>query len=82
MTLTKSGYPQRVGKMTVVNTNTPALKARLAGQIANSEVDTAALRLSSGKRLNFGADDAAGAAVFMKNECSTDGPKSVDQNCG
>ena len=76
MTLTKSGYPQRVGKMTVVNTNTPALKARLAGQIANSEVDTAALRLSSGKRLNFGADDAAGAAVFMKMNAQLMGQKA------
>lgn len=54
------------GKMTVINTNVSALKARLAGQIATSKVDNAALRLSSGKRLNFGADDAAGAGVFMK----------------
>ena len=76
MTLTKSGYPQRVGKMTVVNTNTPALKARLAGQIANSEVDTVALRLSSGKRLNSGADDAAGAAVFMKMNAQLMGQKA------
>ena len=72
----KSGYPQRVGKMTVINTNTSALKARLAGQIANSEVDTAALRLSSGKRLNFGADDAAGAAVFMKMNAQLMGQKA------
>ena len=76
MTLTKSGYPQRVGKMTVINTNTSALKARLAGQIANSEVNTAALRLSSGKRLNFGADDAAGAAVFMKMNAQLMGQKA------
>jgi flagellin len=76
MTLTKSGYPQRVGQMTVINTNISALKARLAGQIANSEVDTAALRLSSGKRLNFGADDAAGAAVFMKMNAQLMGQKA------
>jgi flagellin len=76
MTLTKSGYPQCGGKMTVINTNTSALKARLAGQIANSEVDTAALRLSSGKRLNFGADDAAGAAVFMKMNAQLMGQKA------
>ena len=72
----KSGYQQRVGKMTVINTNTSALKARLAGQIANSEVDTAALRLSSGKKLNFGADDAAGAAVFMKMNAQLMGQKA------
>jgi flagellin len=63
--------------MTVINTNVSALKARLAGQIANSEVDTAALRLSSGKRLNFGADDAAGAAVFIKMNAQLMGQKSA-----
>ena len=52
--------------MTVINTNTSALKARLAGQIASGELNSASLRLSSGKRVNSGADDAAGAAVAMK----------------
>jgi flagellin len=72
-----SGYPRDVGKMTVINTNVSALKARLAGQIANREVDTAALRLSSGKRLNFGADDAAGAAVYIKMNAQLMGQKSA-----
>ena len=63
--------------MTVINTNVSALKARLAGQIASSGVDTAALRLSSGKRLNFGADDAAGAAVFMKMNAQLMGQKAA-----
>ena len=77
MTLILPGYPQCVGEMTVINTNVSALKARLAGQIANSEVDTAALRLSSGKRLNFGADDAAGTAVFMKMNAQLMGQKAA-----
>ena len=72
-----SGYPRRNGKMTVINTNISALKARLAGQIASTEVDTAALRLSSGKRLNFGADDAAGAAVYMKMNAQLMGQKAA-----
>ena len=63
--------------MTVINTNVSALKARLAGQIATSEVDAAALRLSSGKRINFGADDAAGAAVFMKMNAQLMGQKAA-----
>jgi len=63
--------------MTVINTNVSALKARLASQIANSEVDTAAHRLSSGKKLNFGADDAAGAAVFMKMNAQLMGQKAA-----
>jgi flagellin len=72
-----SGYPRRNGKMTVINTNISALKARLAGQIASTEVDTAALRLSSGKRLNFGADDAAGAAVYIKMNAQLMGQKAA-----
>ena len=52
--------------MTVINTNVPALKARLAGQIAAVAAESASNRLSSGKRINSGADDAAGAAVAMK----------------
>ena len=63
--------------MTVINTNVSALKARLASQIANRGVDTAALRLSSGRRLNFGADDAAGAAVFMKMNAQLMGQKAA-----
>jgi len=62
--------------MTVINTNVSALKARLAGQIATSKVDDAALSLSSGKRLNSGADDAAGAAVFMKMNAQLMGQKA------
>jgi flagellin len=68
---------QVIGEMTVINTNVSALKARLASQIANSEVDTAAHRLSSGKKLNFGADDAAGAAVFMKMNAQLMGQKAA-----
>ena len=66
-----------IGEMTVINTNVSALKARLASQIAYSGVDTAALRLSSGKRLNSGADDAAGAAVFMKMNAQLMGQKAA-----
>ena len=66
-----------IGEMTVINTNVSALKARLASQIADSGVDTAALRLSSGKKLNSGADDAAGAAVFMKMNAQLMGQKAA-----
>ena len=66
-----------IGEMTVINTNVSALKARLASQIANSGVDTASQRLSSGRKLNFGADDAAGAAVFMKMNAQLMGQKAA-----
>ena len=63
--------------MTVINTNSSALKARLAAQIAAGEVDSASNRLSSGKRVNSGADDAAGAAVFMKMNAQLMGQKAA-----
>ena len=66
-----------IGEMTVINTNVSALKARLAGQIAAVEVDSASNRLSSGKRVNSGADDAAGAAVAMKMDAQLMGQKAA-----
>ena len=63
--------------MTVINTNVSALKARLAGQIAAGAVNSAANRLSSGKRINSGADDAAGAAVAMKMNAQLMGQKAA-----
>ena len=66
-----------IGKMTVINTNVSALKARLAARIAAGEVDTASNRLSSGKRVNSGADDAAGAAVAMKMNAQLMGQKAA-----
>ena len=66
-----------IGEMTVINTNVSALKARLAGQIAAVEVDSASNRLSSGKRVNSGADDAAGAAVAMKMNAQLMGQKAA-----
>ena len=63
--------------MTVINTNSSALKARLAAQIAAGEVDSASNRLSSGKRVNSGADDAAGAAVAMKMNAQLMGQKAA-----
>ena len=66
-----------IGEMTVINTNVSALKARLAGQISAGEVDSASNRLSSGKRVNSGADDAAGAAVAMKMDAQLMGQKAA-----
>ena len=63
--------------MTVINTNISALKAKLAGQIAAGQVETASNRLSSGKRVNSGSDDAAGAAVAMKMNAQLMGQKAA-----
>ncbi|MFC3713015.1 flagellin [Sphingoaurantiacus capsulatus] len=49
--------------MTVINTNTAALRAQNGSRVANKELGTAMERLSTGKRINSAKDDAAGLAI-------------------
>jgi flagellin len=49
--------------MNVINTNTSALRATNASVMAGKMLGTAMERLSSGKRINSAADDAAGLAI-------------------
>lgn len=49
--------------MTVINTNTAALRAQNGSRVANKEMSTAMERLSTGKRINSAKDDAAGLAI-------------------
>jgi len=49
--------------MTVINTNTAALRAQNGSRIANQALQTAMERLSTGKRINSSKDDAAGLAI-------------------
>jgi flagellin len=49
--------------MTVINTNTSALRATNASVMAGKMLGTSMERLSSGKRINSAADDAAGLAI-------------------
>jgi flagellin len=49
--------------MTVIATNTSALRAANASMSANSALSTAMERLSTGKRINSAKDDAAGLAI-------------------
>jgi flagellin len=49
--------------MTVINTNTAALRAQNGSRIANQALQTAMERLSTGKRINSAKDDAAGLAI-------------------
>jgi flagellin len=46
-----------------INTNIPSLIAQQNLNANNSSLNTAIQRLSSGKRINSAADDAAGLAV-------------------
>ena len=49
--------------MTVINTNTAALRAQNGGRVANQQLQVAMERLSTGKRINSAKDDAAGLAI-------------------
>ena len=49
--------------MSVINTNTAALRAQNGSRMANIGLQTAMERLSSGKRINTAKDDAAGLAI-------------------
>ena len=52
--------------MTVIGTNTSALRAANASMGATSALSTAMERLSTGKRINSAKDDAAGLAISSR----------------
>ena len=62
--------------MTVINTNVKALFAQNALQINNRSLTTAMQQLSTGKRINSSADDAAGMAISTR---MTQQIRSLDQ---
>jgi flagellin len=49
--------------MTVINSNSSALRAQNGSRMADQALQTAMARLSSGKRINQASDDAAGLAI-------------------
>jgi flagellin len=49
--------------MTVINTNTAALRAQNGSRVANQSLQQAMERLSTGRRINSAKDDAAGLAI-------------------
>ena len=63
--------------MTTINTNFSALRAQLASKIAEQEFNQSVHRLTSGAKLNSGADDAAGSAVHNKLVREVDGVRSA-----
>lgn len=66
LALMQTGYPTERVEMTSVNTNISASKASLAMSNSNKAQVQSSERLSSGRRINGGADDAAGMAVSSK----------------
>lgn len=68
--------------MISVVTNASAILARFNSLQNSSEFDLAAERLSSGKRINSGSDDAAGNSVAMKMSALIDGKNMAINTIG
>jgi len=66
--------------MTMINTNVGALLARTYATKAAEKMQTSMERLSSGKRINGAADDAAGLAVANKMQSQLSGIKMAIRN--
>jgi flagellin len=66
----------------VINTNTASLVAQAAQAKTSSAMDTAMERLSTGKRINTAADDAAGLAISTRMEAQIRGISQALRNAG
>ena len=66
--------------MTVINSNSAALRAQNGSRIANNELQTAMARLSSGSRINSASDDAAGLAVSNSMQSQITGMSQAISN--
>ena len=66
----------------VINTNTASLVAQAAQANTNKAMDTAMERLSTGKRINTAADDAAGLAISTRMDAQIKGLAMAAKNAG
>jgi flagellin len=66
--------------MSVINTNTAALRAQNGSRVAEDKLQTAMERLSSGKRINSAKDDAAGLAIASKMSSQIRGMNQAIRN--
>lgn len=66
--------------MTVINTNTAALRAQNSARMADNALGTAMERLSSGKRINSAKDDAAGSAIATRMDAQVRGMNQAVRN--
>lgn len=64
----------------VVNTNIGSLVAQAAANATNKSMDTSMERLSTGKRINTAADDAAGMAISSRLESQSRGLSQAIRN--
>jgi len=66
--------------MTVINTNTASINAQYNLNKVNKEMEAAMEQLSSGKRINSAADDAAGLSISARMESQIKGLNQAIRN--
>ncbi|AEH62980.1 flagellin [Zymomonas mobilis] len=66
--------------MTVINTNTSALRAQNASRLADNNLNTSMTRLSSGKSINSASDNAAGLAISSSMTAQINGMNQAIKN--
>jgi flagellin len=66
--------------MTVISTNSAALRAQNGSRMATASMQTAMERLSTGKRINSAKDDAAGLAIASTMTASIRGMSQAIRN--
>ena len=66
--------------MISINTNYGGLYAAKAAQSSQGLVDTAMERLSTGKRINYAKDDAAGQAIAVRLTAEIQGLAMASRN--
>ena len=66
--------------MLSINTNVGALQAASASYSVNKSMETSMQRLSSGKRINSSADDAAGHQIANRMTAEIQGIKMAIRN--
>ena len=68
--------------MTVINTNTASINAQYNLNKVNQQMEKAMEQLSSGKRINSAADDAAGLSISSRMESNIRGITMAIKNAG
>jgi flagellin len=66
--------------MTVINTNTASINAQMNLSKVNKTLESAMAQLSSGKRINSAADDAAGMAISSRMTAEITGTAQAVRN--
>lgn len=65
----------------VLNTNIPSMRAQFAMEASRKDLEEAMERLSTGKRINRAADDAAGLTMVTRMTSQINGLTAATKKC-